>query len=184
MLDLGGILRFRRLTAAIVLAAATALLLAASPPSDEPGKSADKDMPSYVGSNFKTCKKCHTQQVQILAQSGMASTYERLSSEERTGTGCVPCHTTGFGRKTGFRSVKDTPGLVNVQCEECHGPASQHLEVPITAKELRRDTQSMPNEEDCQRCHNEKSPTFDGFDYTEALAAIKHWDDTEPAGPE
>lgn len=184
MLNPGGNRLLQRLLAALIAAAAAALLLAASPPSEDAGNPDGKDTPSYVGNDFKTCKKCHTQQVQILAQAGMAKAYERLRPEGRTGTGCVPCHTTGFGRKTGFRSVKETPGLVNVQCEECHGPASQHLEVPITAKELRRDTQSMPNEEDCRRCHNEKSPTFAGFDYAEALAAIKHWDDTEPAKPE
>jgi hypothetical protein len=34
----------------------------------------------------------------------------------------------------------------------------------------------LPDEKVCVRCHNSKSPTFKGFDYTAARERIKHWD--------
>jgi hypothetical protein len=31
-----------------------------------------------------------------------------------------------------------------------------------------------PNEAVCKKCHNEKSPTFKGFNYKEAVGKINH----------
>jgi hypothetical protein len=34
----------------------------------------------------------------------------------------------GYGVAGGFRGIQGTPGLVNVQCEVCHGPGRPHIE--------------------------------------------------------
>jgi hypothetical protein len=81
-----------------------------------------------------------------------------------------------------------------VQCETCHGPASEHLTVArqlkfspdkITEIDIKA-THVHPTEETCRACHNDESPTWDperytkedgtkvGFDYDQAWAKIQH----------
>lgn len=47
---------------------------------------------------------------------------------------CLACHATGYGVKTGFVSIAQTPRLANVQCEGCHGPGSVHLKTASMKK--------------------------------------------------
>jgi len=60
------------------------------------------------------------------------------SSEYRDNPRCLVCHSTGFGVSnkvsTGFVSVEKTPRLVNVQCEGCHGPGSNHIKIATLKK--------------------------------------------------
>ena len=64
----------------------------------------------------------------------------------------------GFGNKTGFRSLEETPHLVNVSCETCHGPCSEHVESAGKAP--------TPLKVDCMTCHNlEHSTSFDQKEY-------------------
>jgi hypothetical protein len=87
----------------------------------------------YVGS--KTCKKCHdkgpTDPYEVWKKSPHADAYRKLVKAERPSNSqfdgeCIVCHTVGFGYQTGFRTEKETPDLVNVGCESCHGPGSVH----------------------------------------------------------
>lgn len=131
----------------------------------------------YVGDNENKCKVCHPEQMKLWLQWKMAKTFDVLKDKEKEDPKCVKCHVTGFGEKGGFKSLKDTPKLVNVQCEACHGPASLHLKAPITDKEKRRATVKKPTKADCEKCHNKESPQFKGFDYDKYLEKIKHWKD-------
>jgi hypothetical protein len=92
-------------------------------------KAADKK-PVYVGS--ERCKSCHKSAYEVWSRSGHSHAYETLvkatrPSKRQFDGECIVCHTVGFGYESGFRNAKDTPKLLNVGCESCHGPASQHV---------------------------------------------------------
>ncbi|MEL6110560.1 MAG: multiheme c-type cytochrome, partial [Planctomycetota bacterium] len=68
---------------------------------------------------------------------------------------CQRCHTTGYGRDGGFFSHRDSTGLVNVGCENCHGPSSRHVARPTVKTPYEARAQ-------CIQCHDhENSPSFE-----------------------
>lgn len=85
----------------------------------------------YVG-NTK-CEVCHPEITTSWGKTRHASAYATLQKKCKDYCpDCLPCHTTGnkeHGKK-GFRSPSTTPHLFNVQCEECHGPAKDHIKNP------------------------------------------------------
>jgi hypothetical protein len=101
------------------------------------------DSAAYVGAN--KCKACHIKQYKAWNKTSMATSFENLKpgikAEEKKKAGidpdkdytadknCLRCHTTGFGKPGGFKSLEETPKLVNVQCEECHGPGAEYSKV-------------------------------------------------------
>ncbi|QVL33711.1 hypothetical protein KIH39_07330 [Telmatocola sphagniphila] len=90
---------------------------------------------AYAGS--ASCQACHPQQWQQyikLNENGRAHSiaYSALEKAVRpTGRNydpdCIVCHTVGFEYKTGFSDAVKQPQLLNVGCENCHGPASEHV---------------------------------------------------------
>jgi hypothetical protein len=96
------------------------------------GKKPD-EKPVFVGSD--RCKKCHPSAYDIWDKSPHSHAYESLVAPEKKNPPanrqfdgeCIVCHTVGFMYDSGFRNEKDTPKLINVGCESCHGPASQHV---------------------------------------------------------
>jgi hypothetical protein len=80
----------------------------------------------------KRCKKCHLKEHKGMEGEGHAHAFSVLKEEdwgrtdERTKKACLACHTTGYGRPTGFVSAAATPELAGVSCEACHGPGSVH----------------------------------------------------------
>ncbi|MCW8831274.1 MAG: cytochrome c family protein [Gammaproteobacteria bacterium] len=88
---------------------------------------------AYTG-NAK-CRLCHRDF--FLGRKGDVHdhAYENLvasAPENADNTRCLTCHTTGHGVKTGFKSMKKTPRLANVQCEGCHGPGNIHIKRQVT----------------------------------------------------
>jgi len=104
---------------------------------------------------------------------------------------CLSCHLTAYDPKTGTQPEK----LVKeeaVQCESCHGPASLHLpdakKYKAGDKSIKMDAHiiAKPDVKTCEKCHNEKSPTWKpdrytlpdgtkkGFDFTQAWEKVKH----------
>lgn len=80
---------------------------------------------------------------------------------------CVVCHTTGFGYQTGYNGDATKVHLLNVTCESCHGPASEHVADPNNQakREALNPWKRQPNEPDdtkriaridqfCQKCHD------------------------------
>ncbi|MBW2053938.1 MAG: hypothetical protein JRG97_15515, partial [Deltaproteobacteria bacterium] len=124
----------------------------------------------YVG--LQKCQSCHKKQYQIWKTRGHSKAFSALSAKEKKDPACLICHTTGYGKP----AVKQAK-LNNVQCEVCHGPGSLYKNKKIMSKEsYKKDPKAaqakameagliLPDEKVCVSCHNEKSPTFKGFDF-------------------
>ena len=107
---------------------------------------------------------------------------------------CLSCHTTGWSTVSGYqilsaefiadeenkRAVRTNESLANVGCESCHGPGSEYRSKStmegLYNGEIDPATVGLipPTEALCQSCHNEKSPTFQGFDFEEMITKITH----------
>ncbi len=92
----------------------------------------------YVGTD--KCKQCHEAAYDVWSKSAHAHAYDSLVTKAVRPTlrqfdgECVRCHVTGFSYESGFTSLDQTPKLINVGCESCHGPGSDHVKNPNNAK--------------------------------------------------
>ncbi len=89
--------------------------------------------PHYIGS--EACKKCHEHAYEVWQASDHSHAYQSLVNAKHPSLRqydgeCIVCHTVGFGYKTGYTNENDTPKLINVGCESCHGPGSLHAKNP------------------------------------------------------
>jgi hypothetical protein len=135
---------------------------------------------AFVGAS--ACAECHRTACQVWNNSKHSQAYDALvkygqpqTSITRDGRQlligrqydpeCVICHTTGFAFKTGFRSEQETPQLRANGCENCHGPASLHVQFPKDPKywqPLHRTASANL----CISCHDsENDPHFDFSKY-------------------
>lgn len=97
---------------------------------------------------------------------------------------CLPCHATGPGKPGGYaapdpsdeKAVKKAKALEGVGCECCHGPGSGFIKLHEEIKKSKRtytDAEMYEaglkkiEEATCTKCHNEKSPTYEPFNYEE-----------------
>jgi len=132
----------------------------------------------YVG--VKKCKACHIKQYKSWMQTSMANSFENLklgvkaAEKKKAGldpekdytadANCLGCHTTGYGKPGGFKSIAETPNLANVQCEGCHGPGGDFKMVMKNKMFKLTDATAagltVPNEKNnnCMECHNAESP--------------------------
>lgn len=85
------------------------------------------DSGEYVYSGNLKCRLCHREFFLGRKKDLHEHTFKKsIKGNHRKETRCFPCHSTGFGIKTGFTTLKETSKLANVQCEGCHGPGSKH----------------------------------------------------------
>ncbi len=109
----------------------------------------------YVG--VTKCRLCHMEQYNTWKETKMAHAFEALQGDEVKNPDCVKCHVTGYGKEGGFKDVDSTAGMENIQCEECHGPGSAHVDA--AAKNLgsegawEKHINKVP-ENACVGCHN------------------------------
>lgn len=112
----------------------------------------DTKPPRYVGA--KACKPCHPHEYDgFIRYAKKSKSYESI---ERLKKGlsqddlkkCYSCHTTGYGKPSGFISVEKTPELKNAGCEVCHGPGSNHV-IDGDIKAIKRHV----THKDCEVCH-------------------------------
>ncbi len=139
----------------------------------------------YVGA--KKCKACHMKQYKAWKKTSMATSFEKLKAgvdadaKKKAGLDpakdythdakCLACHTTGYGKEGGFKSIEETPKLANVQCEGCHGPGSEYKNVMKKSRkkwkkegyksaDLKAHGLIIPSEDEvgCMSCHGGGSP--------------------------
>ncbi len=128
----------------------------------------------YVGA--ENCKSCHPSTFAKWDSSRHAKAARPVFAKGRQfDAECITCHTTGFGRETGYRSKERTSHLLNQQCENCHGPGSLHVSEPTNPDYLAAIalTEQRANQGGlCIMCHDQdNSPHFDFDTY---YAKIRH----------
>ena len=118
-----------------------------------------KGQPSYVGG--EQCEGCHSDAAEHWAKSRHGDAYATLVRvNKQFDLSCVGCHVTGFREPSGAEVVENA-GLQDVQCEQCHGPGSQHVALPERRGKPNAIRLHVPVEV-CQECHTpEHSNTFD-----------------------
>jgi hypothetical protein len=89
--------------------------------------------------------------------------------------GCLSCHVTGHGAAAALLTEKYSVEE-GVSCESCHGPGGDYWKMNVMKDRTASVAAGLvlPDEKTCATCHNDKSPTFKGFDYAKAQAAIAH----------
>lgn len=122
------------------------------------------------------CLECHAPEYADWTRSPHAGAWLTLQERGETGNpDCLPCHTTGFGQPGGFVDPTQERGLLNVQCEACHGPMALHADQAGRVG-FKPDPGLPVDEARCRVCHDEaNSPRFD---YPSWLPGMDH----EPQG--
>jgi hypothetical protein len=129
------------------------------------GKAGESTSDVYLG--IANCQRCHTDAFDSYIATRHARAYATLSEAfMHRDSGCVPCHSTGYGEKGGFEGVRmqgRMVDLVDVQCEACHGPGAEHS---------RDGLYRTAAKQSCIKCHTaEQDPDFD---FSEAWQKIAH----------
>ncbi|MGH9869463.1 MAG: multiheme c-type cytochrome [Candidatus Polarisedimenticolia bacterium] len=119
--------------------------------------------PSSVRKPFLTstaCQSCHGEAYRVYENSAHAHAFQTLrEAKQDYNPECVSCHVTGFHEPEGFVDAHETPGLMNVQCEACHGNAAEHIRDP------QKEFGAVPPRR-CFGCHTkENSPDFVFYKY-------------------
>jgi len=118
----------------------------------------------YAG-NLK-CRLCHRSFFEGRKKDAHDHAFEKIiEARDAESPRCLGCHTTGFGVNGGFTSLLETPRLMNVQCEGCHGPGSEHIRLVGKGGFLAGPDRPEILKRMCLSCHNERwNRTFTHFD--------------------
>lgn len=107
---------------------------------------------NYAGT--QSCAACHQIAAQVWAHSGHSSAFFTLLAHKADADpNCLSCHTVGFGTPSGYRREFGANRLVDVGCESCHGPGSQHVEQRRAGGEITARFRPI-GAGDCQKCHH------------------------------
>lgn len=137
-----------------------------------PPEPAAEGMPHYVG--MEVCSTCHVQAADVWHDTAHAGAIETLQERGKEfDRSCIGCHVTGY-EQPGGSTLGHTDGLVDVQCEQCHGPGSLHAADP-TIRGLPTGVYVERTERTCVGCHNEEhSPRFDYDTYLPRILGPGH----------
>ena len=116
----------------------------------------------YLGAT--SCQSCHTWIYTKWQVTPHRRAFQTLYQEKQVANkDCVVCHSVGYG-KGGFTTVDDTPRLMNVQCESCHGKGSRHVDNPKVPMPIK------VTETTCRECHCAEWER--GFDYSTTVKTV------------
>ena len=119
----------------------------------------------FVGS--ETCAKCHPYQYETWKKQRHSRAMESLKKGGYDWSPeCVVCHVVGYGSPDGYRSMKETPELGRVGCEDCHGRG--YVLRNGSCKGLAR----RGAEQTCRQCHTMQKHA--AFDFAKQWAIINH----------
>lgn len=110
---------------------------------------------TYVGT--ESCIGCHLQSHQTWEGTAHARAFASLQKKGADADpSCIGCHTVGLGTPSGYRREFEGRRLVNVGCESCHGPGSEHVTqraVQRTSNEAVLFKYRKLTAADCTQCH-------------------------------
>ena len=121
----------------------------------------------YVGKDH--CMECHETVVSWAKTAHARALDSLIKKGKEYDPQCLPCHVTGMNDKShggGFISFNLTPHMVNVQCEQCHGPGGLHAQDPENV------SVRFSGEKTCLTCHTKD--TDPGFSYQKKQKAGIH----------
>jgi hypothetical protein len=125
---------------------------------------------SYAGS--QACASCHPSATRAWSESGHAHAFATLvQAGADADPNCIGCHTVGFRTPTGYRRAMQGAKLVDVGCESCHGPGSQHVAERTSGGEALFRFRPLASG-DCQKCHHGEFSR--PFDYEQFWPLVKH----------
>lgn len=146
---------------------------------DIPGGDASQLVPgvkpsaTYVGS--QSCATCHKESYDVWQKSRHAHAFDALLyTKSDADPSCIKCHTVGFGEPGGYLRSMGKEKLVNVSCESCHGPGSEHVRLRSTASPGEEITLKLRavGAGQCIQCHHGEFSR--PFDWDEFWPLIKH----------
>ncbi|MDR3199262.1 MAG: hypothetical protein LBU34_15450 [Planctomycetaceae bacterium] len=139
----------------------------------------------FIGS--KSCADCHELSFSIWKKSRHATAWRSLAETSKPSRTfdpeCIACHVIGWNPteflpyEHGFLGEKETPELLNIGCESCHGPGENHIKAEqgsdAVFQEKHRKTIRLPFDaakKVCIQCHDgDNSPHFDFETYWEKI---------------
>jgi hypothetical protein len=168
----------------------------------------EKQIPHPSGATYlgaKKCGECHKKAFAKWSTTKHSRAYESLIKGRPDYEGkwvardhdveCLACHVTGWDPQvvvpfeSGFRSPELTPNLMGQQCENCHGPGSEHVKAELNFKKtlkatdptllkwrqkLHLDQTIAQSEKGCYKCHDgDNSPKFLGH-FQDYFKQIQH----------
>ena len=133
----------------------------------------------YMGA--QSCSDCHETATRAWRKSNHAKAWNSLTNVASPARNfdpeCIACHVVGWNAtellpyQGGFLSEQETPRLVSVGCEACHGPGEKHAlaeagsNAPLQEslrKALRLPVEAGTAKKHCLTCHDgNNSPHFD-----------------------
>ena len=135
---------------------------------------------AYVGSD--ACRSCHAAEFESWASHRHARAGETLAGAGKASdTGCLRCHTTGFGLPGGFPrdgTAAAHADLARVGCESCHGPGGDHVKEGAarigTILALGDKCDSCVILQICGSCHDDANDPGFEFEVEAKIEAQRH----------
>ncbi len=111
-----------------------------------------------------TCSRCHQEQYDQWKDTAHARAYKALETgHQSTNPECLRCHSTCYTDMPLDGSVTVLQDLRNVQCETCHGKATDHA---------RDGSYGEVTAATCATCHDEENSP--DFDFAEYVSRVTH----------